>query len=559
MKIFRLIYNEFVKQFKKPSIKIIYALILISAIVIPMVLGNMEAKSVFEFSEESLKSNILMYEEEIKSLENDGTQKAKMRKAYAEIDKIYNEILLENKISYDDWRREEAEYYQDAAYKVANIGFVLDGLRSDIVLQNVSRQDPLEVEKYYKLNKTKKKEIEAELIAKRDELLDIIKSKDYKRHTKLEIERKETHIALEKKEIEAYEKLKAKNPTTKAKKEELKKLEERKNIAVETIPNLEQDLAIMKFRDENNIDYNLSNWRNKAIKEIESILADYRMKMLDEQKYNLDYDQSLNKSYEDYVKGYKKANQIREERMKELWYSLENDIPHLGAVKDARSVIDSTYEIYVVLGVVMSIIIGGSIVANEYSTGSIRLLLIRPVSRWKVLLAKLISVLLIGFSIVILGTTILSITSGYVLGFDTLEVPVLQTINNTIVETPYFEYMIPKLIASTSSLIFITSVVFMISTLARNTALAVAIGMLLYIGAAPLTQALVSLKQTWLLDTLIPYINSSYFKLLPDFTKTLSESGLSLNYTLGAYQLLILSAVLLIITFVVFTKKDIKN
>ncbi len=559
MKVFRLTYNEFVKQFKKPSIKIIYALILISAIAIPMVLGKMETKEDLNFSEESLKSNILMYEEEIKGLENENAQKSKMRKVYAEIDKMYTQLMLDNKIGYDDWRKEEADNYKTAAYQVANMGFVLDGFRQDIILQNLNEQDPLEVEQYYKLNKTKKKEKEAELITKRDELLDVINSKDYQKHTMLEIERIEYYIELREKDIEAYEKLKAKNPTSKAKKEELKKLEELKNNALIDIPQFKEDIEILKFRYDNNIDYSTTNWKNNAIKELELTLLDFRMYPMKEEQYNLDYNKSLNQSYEDYLEGFKKANNMREERIKELWYSLENDIPQLGVVKDARSVIDSTYELYIVLAVVMAIIVGGSIVASEYSTGSIRLLLIRPVSRWKILLAKLATVLLIGYSIVILGTTILSVTSGYVLGFDTLDVPVLQTINNTIVETPYFEYMVPKLFITSSSLVFIISIVFAISTLARNTALAVAIGMLVYIGSMPLTQLLIGLKQLWMLDTILPYINTTFYRLMPDVTRVLSEAGISLNYSAGANQLLIISAVLLVITFVIFTKRDVKN
>lgn len=185
--------------------------------------------------------------------------------------------------------------------------------------------------------------------------------------------------------------------------------------------------------------------------------------------------------------------------------------------------------------------------------------MIRPVARWKVLLAKLLAVLIVGFGIVVLGVTILIISSGAVFGFETLKVPVLQTINGTLVQIDYIKYMLPQLLLSTASLLFIGSLVFMISTLARNTALAVAIGMLLYIGAAPLSEILISLKQIWLIDTLIPYITGSYLKLVPNLLTSLRESGMALNYTLGAKQLIVASIIKLIITFVTFMKKDIKN
>ena len=559
MKIFRLIYNEFVKQFKKPSIKIIYALILISAIVIPMVIGKIEPNDYSYFNEESLKSNILYIEENLKELENEKSQKSRMQKKYEQIDKDFNELLLENKIGSNEWRMEEAENYKFACYKLASIELVLNDFVQEVVMPNLVGQDPEEVQGYYKLSKAKLKEIESETIKEKEELLNIIKTGDYQRHTKLTIDRINGYIADEEKTIKDYEELKAKNPTSKAKKAELKKLEEAKNQALVRIPELKSELSIVEFRNKEDIDYSKDNWKNNAILEIEDILMDYRIKPSTEEEFNLDYERSLSTSYEEYMAGFEKANMLRLEKMKEIGYSLENDIPQLGVVKDARSIIDATYEIYIILAVVMVIIIGGAIVSSEFSTGSIRLLLIRPVSRWKILLAKLVSVLIIGYSIVILGTTILSVTSGVIFGFDTLKVPVLQTVSNQIIEVPYFKYMMPQLLTSSSSLILIASLVLMISTLSRNTALSVAIGMLVYIGVAPLTQILISLKQTWLLNTLLPYINVSYFKLTSNMSSMLSEAGLAFNHQDGAVQLLVASAVVLVITFVTFIKRDINN
>lgn len=560
MKIFRLTYNEFVKQFKKTSIKAIFLSILILAIAIPMVVGNIDFKPLYnQFNEESVKSNILYIEEDIKAIENSNAQKDKIARKYLQIDKEYNEILLENEIGYDDWQREEADEYRDTSYKLANIEFVLEAYEKDLILQNLRAQDPTEIQAYYKLKKDKKKEIEAQYTKEKEYLLNVIKTNDYQAHTNLKIERKNNYIAIEEKAIKEYEDLKAKNPTSKAKIAELKKLEERKDLALKSIQHYKEDLILLEFRLKEDIDYSNSNWKNEAILKIQEILDEYRRELLTEEKYNLDYDQSLSTSYEDYVAKYEEANRMRVEKMNELWYSLENNIPQLGAIKDTRSVIDSTYEVFVILAVVMAIIIGGSIVSNEFSTGSIRLLLIRPVSRWKILLSKLISVLIVGYSIIILGTAILVITSGVTLGFDALQIPVLQTVNNEIIQVPYFEYMIPQLLTSSASLIFITSLVFMVSTISKNTALAVATGMLAYIGIAPLTQMLINMKQVWLLDTLLPYINSSFFKLMPDMTQILNESGLVMNYQLGASQLLIASVVFLLITFVIFVKRDVKN
>ncbi|APF24454.1 ABC transporter permease subunit [Clostridium butyricum] len=560
MKLLNLTYNELVKQFKKASTNIIIALILVSAIALPIVMKNIQPNNHYKNRVESAQFMIQDLQSQIDSLQNEKSQKAAIQRKYYGIDKEYQELILNNEISFEDWREVEARALENEMYKLAAMEFVLEGYSKDVVLENLRGEDTKKVENYYDLTLEKKKEIEAGYIAKINELKDVINNNDYNRHTELEIERKEEIIASRKNDISEYEKLYAKNPTDNEGKAKLEELRKSKEASEKDIPKLEQDLAILKFRYDNKIDYDKNNWKNNSIVAIESELEAFRMEMFDEKAFNIALSsETLASSYDEYVENYKKANTLRVEKIKELWYGLENDIPDLGAVKDARSVVDSTYEIYVILAVVVIIIIGGGIVAGEYSNGSIRLLMIRPVARWKILLAKLLAVLIVGFGVVIFGVTILVITSGAVFGFETLKVPVLQTIDGNLIQIDYIKYMLPQLVVSTASLLFIASLVFMISTLARNTALAVAVGMLIYIGAGPLCEILISFKQIWLINTLIPYINGSYFKLFPNLLTSLRGSGMDLNYTLGANQLLIVSIIMLVITFVTFMKKDIKN
>ena len=113
---------------------------------------------------------------------------------------------------------------------------------------------------------------------------------------------------------------------------------------------------------------------------------------------------------------------------------------------------------------------------------------------------------------------------------------------------------------SCSSLVFIATLVFLISTVAKNTALAVAISMMLYLGAVPATDMLISLKQTWIISTFIPYINVSYLRLIPSTQQMLSQSfGMQLEYTQGAIQLILISIVMLLIIFITFIRRDVKN
>ncbi|NFO30748.1 bacitracin ABC transporter permease [Clostridium botulinum] len=561
MKLFNLTYNEVVKQFKKTSIKIIIPIILLSAIVLPLGISKINVDSNIK---NAMESNLFLLEDvnnSIESLNKDKNQKAQIEKAYLQAEKEYRQLFVDYKIGFDDWKQKEAEEFRYIAYNLVAIELVLNGYRQDVVLESLQGVNPDEVIKYYEMTLENKKEVEIKFIAEKEKLKDIIINNDYMGHTALEIERKEKYIEGNKKIIYEYEKLKAKNPNDEEGKEKLEELKKENNLAIKEIYALEQDLQVLRFRYDKKVDYDKNNWKNNSIKSIEKNLEEFRRTMQTEKEFSsMANQQRIEITYDEYVKNYETQNDKCIEEIKEFWYGLENEIPPLNSIRDARSVIDGTYEFYVIFAVIIAIIIGGGIVANEFSKGTIRLLLIRPVSRWKVLLSKLLSVLIISFGIVILGTTILVISSGYVYGFETLKTPLLETINGTITKIDYIQYMIPKLMISVSSLIFITSLVFMISTVARNTALAVAISMVLYLGAAPLTQVLINMKQVWLLKTLIPYINGSFFKIMPFFTEQLSkEYGIQMQYTIGAKQLLLASILMIIVIFVTFTKKDIKN
>ncbi|UZP02043.1 ABC transporter permease subunit [Clostridium botulinum] len=561
MKLFNLTYNEVVKQFKKISIKIIIPIILLSAIVLPIGISKINVDNNIKHA---MESNLYLLEDVnnyIESLKDDKTQKANIKKAFLYAEKEYRQLFVDYKIAFDDWRDIEAQEFRNIAYNLVAIQLVLEGYKEDILLENIENVNSDDVIKYYEMTLEKKKEVENNIKTKKENLKNVIANNDYMKHTALEIERKELYIAEKKKLVSEYENLKVKNPKDEEGKVKLEELKRENDLAIKEIPALEQDLQVLRFRYDKKIDYDKNNWKNNSIKSIEKNLEEFRRAMQTEKEFSsMANQQRIEITYDEYVKNYETQNDKCIEEIKELWYGLENEIPPLNSIRDARSVIDGTYEFYVIFAVIIAIIIGGGIVANEFSKGTIRLLLIRPVSRWKVLLSKLLSVLIISFSIVILGTIILVISSGYVYGFETLKTPLLETINGTITKIDYIQYMMPKLMISVSSLIFITSLVFMISTVAKNTALAVAISMVLYLGAAPLTQVLINMKQVWLLKTLIPYINGSFFKIMPFFTEQLSkEYGIQMQYILGAKQLLLASILMIIVTFVTFTKKDIKN
>ena len=101
---------------------------------------------------------------------------------------------------------------------------------------------------------------------------------------------------------------------------------------------------------------------------------------------------------------------------------------------------------------------------------------------------------------------------------------------------------------------------FTLSTVIKNTALAVGLTMVGFLGSMPATIVGGQLGMLWLDKTFIPYVNlTSYIDGGSFMIQQLKQVGMNLSATSGAIQLIVLSIVLIGISFVVFSKRDVKN
>lgn len=557
-----LVYNELVKQFKKPSIKIIYSLILIIAIVLPIGINKMPQDISSKHNLEAVQFQLQDAERELEDYKNDKTVKGKILYRYAQIRKEEAKLNVDHKIGYDGWRAKQLEILSDKSYELAAVDFILQGFDKGEISKHLINTDSEKVETYYKLNTSKLKEEQSKLQSEVEKCKKIIETNDHVAYTQEEINANNALIEYHKEKIEKNNKLKPKNPKTEEQKETLKGLEKDINTSERIINNLQIQMKVVQFRVDNKIDYNPNNWKNNSIKTIEKELSKiFNESIMTENDYYASAKMNgYEMSYDEYVKHFEKTQNNRINNIKKLWYGLEKNIPDLSDIADARSVLDKTYEIFIILSVIMVIVVAGGIVSSEYSKGTIRLLLIRPVSRYKILLAKFVAVLVVGFSIAILGIGISYVSSGMVFGFETYKTPILEVVNGAIVQKSFMSTLLPKIVVSSSSLVFMSSLVFAMSTLSKNTSLSVAVSMIVYGCSAFATALLVSFKQSWIVYTLIPYINASYFRLIPTVPEALENGfGIQMQYTQGAIQLIVASLIMLAITFITFTKKDVKN
>lgn len=196
-----------------------------------------------------------------------------------------------------------------------------------------------------------------------------------------------------------------------------------------------------------------------------------------------------------------------------------------------------------------TIIIAAGIVASEFNWGTIKLLLIRPISRGKILVAKYLTVLI--FALVVLG-----ICFGYstVLGFalfggpETAN-PYLNYHQGTITEQSMFVHLLTSYGLNSISMMMLATMAFMISAVFRSSSLAIGISLFLMFTGSQLT-TLVAMKYDWAKYILFANTDlTQYFEGYP-----LIE-GMTLPFSI--IMLVIYFVLFQLLAHIVFKKRDV--
>lgn len=158
-------------------------------------------------------------------------------------------------------------------------------------------------------------------------------------------------------------------------------------------------------------------------------------------------------------------------------YRLEHDIPPNGS-----SLWNSVQELssLIFLVTVSTIVIAADIVASEFATGTIKMLLIRPASRSKILLSKYVATLL--FSLLLLAVLFVTsfVMSGILYGFSSASLPHLYVTSDLVVkESPMFLQVLKTYGLSCVQLIMLVTMAFMISSVFRSSSLAIGLSLML--------------------------------------------------------------------------------
>ena len=228
-------------------------------------------------------------------------------------------------------------------------------------------------------------------------------------------------------------------------------------------------------------------------------------------------------------------------------YRIKHDIPSREKYS-VWSFVKDTSQLILLAGLFI-IIVSAGIVASEFNWGTIKLLLIRPINRTKILLSKYLTVLL--FAIFILAILfVFSTALGAILfGMPDKAVPYLNYFNGQVTEQNIVVHLLIYYGLSSIDTIMLVTMAFMISSVFRNSSLAIGLSLFLLFTGGQFT-ALLSMKFDW-----AKYVLFANTDLMQYFEGTPMVEGMTLSFSV--FMLLIYFALFQFLAFYVFKKRDV--
>lgn len=203
----------------------------------------------------------------------------------------------------------------------------------------------------------------------------------------------------------------------------------------------------------------------------------------------------------------------------------------------------------IIMVTLFTVIIAGDMVAGEFTWGTIKLLLIRPASRAKILLSKYLTTLLFAATLLIVMFITSLIVNGFLYGFQSLNLPHL-TANaaGQVQEGSMLVYVFATYGLKLIELVMIVTMAFMISTVFRSSSLA--IGLSIFIMFAGQIITLLLMRYSW----------GKYFLFAnTDLTPYLEGQPLAEGMTLGFSITVLLFYFLLfiVLSWEIFRRRDV--
>lgn len=226
-------------------------------------------------------------------------------------------------------------------------------------------------------------------------------------------------------------------------------------------------------------------------------------------------------------------------------YRIANDLPAAQSMSLTEH-LNFSLSLSITLISIFTVVIAAGIVSNEFGTGTIKMLLTRPVARWKILLSKLVATILYGLTLLVVACAF-SALIGFVL-FNNDNAITLSVVNGQVVEqaleNTYFETIGYSLASMLMTIIF----AFMVGSLFGSSTLAVSLSLFILLMGSAATMFLSQYdfaKYIWFANDFAYYAPGSSPMI----------EGLTFGFSVVVN--IVYAIVFLAITFIYFMKRDV--
>lgn len=325
-------------------------------------------------------------------------------------------------------------------------------------------------------------------------------------------------------------------------------LEEEKNYLITNIKNssnqaskqeLELQLSIVKEKQVI-LNYRLLNQIKEDVSYLNKALINYQTARLNILTYQ---NKQLSLTNQEDLKEIKINKYILEHQIN---INQENTLAY-----QLRTIVED-YEIFLITIILITVSI---LVAEEFITGTIKLLLIKPYSRGKILLSKYLTTIIILLLSIILLITMQLIIGSFLLGLNSLTTKVIEYnyTKDIIIEYNIFTYMLIRIISRLPFFIMLITITFLVGIISVSNIITIIIPFIIYI----LTPTLENLAITNNIEIFKYLINLNWNFTSYLFGEDPAFKFLNLNFTCLIYIIYFL--ILGILTLIIFKNKNIKN
>ena len=227
-------------------------------------------------------------------------------------------------------------------------------------------------------------------------------------------------------------------------------------------------------------------------------------------------------------------------------YRLENNLPALEYASMQQQVLDT--HMMMSLVTLLAVIVAAGIVAAEFSQGTIKMLLTRPVKRWKILTSKYITVLL--FSVLLSGILLISTALAGLLFFGVGGGTLLTWNGSEVVEASFWLEALKLSALKFSSVWMISTFAFMLGTVFRSSSLAIGLSIFLMF---------TGIQAVFLLQNyeIVKYYLFTHTDLTQFYTGNMLIPGITI--TMSILVLIVYFLVFMAISYWTFGRRDVTS